>query len=143
MTLSVHPVDPVFIHQTWPLVSRFLYDALEQGDASGPECQLYTIEHVKQFLSDGTWLLVVAVDEQNTIHGAATVSFANYPLHRVAFVTAIGGKLIVSKDTFAQFDKILIERGATLVQAFGRESIVRLWRRYNFKACNTMVERLL
>jgi len=32
----------------------------------------------------------------------ATVSFANYPKNRVAFITLIGGKLISNQDTFAQ-----------------------------------------
>jgi hypothetical protein len=85
-------------------------------------------------------MLLVAVDEDNTVHGAATVSFINYPLSRVAFITAIGGKLISNDETFEQLKALLKQRGATKIQGFGREAIVRLWKRYNFEPRNTLVE---
>jgi hypothetical protein len=83
---------------------------------------------------------LVAVDEENKIHGAATVSFSNYPMNRVAFITLIGGKLIANQDTFEQFKTVLKQRGATKVQGYGRESIVRLWRRLGFEPRTTLVE---
>ncbi len=86
------------------------------------------------------WLLLVAVDEENKIHGAATVSFANYPMSRVAFITLIGGKFVSDKGTFEQFKLVLKQRGATKVQGYGRESIVRLWRRLGFEPRTTLVE---
>ena len=85
-------------------------------------------------------MLIVAVDEENTIHGACTVSFMNYPLHRVAFVTAIGGKLISNEDTFEQLKNICKQNGATKIQGYGREAIVKLWSRYGFEPRSTLVE---
>jgi hypothetical protein len=61
----------------------------------------------------------------------------------VAFITAIGGKLISNKDTFAQLQSIARQNGASILQGFGRPSIVRLWKRYNFESRNTLVEVLL
>jgi hypothetical protein len=91
----------------------------------------------------GQWVLLVAIDEEMKIHGAATVSFMNYPLHRVAFITCIGGKLISNQETFNQLKLLLKSHGATKIQGSGRESIVRLWKRYNFEPRNTLVEVLI
>ena len=119
--------------------------ALDKGfDSPLPEGMAdYTVDHIRQFLASGQWLLLVAVDETKAVHGACAVSFINYPLHRVAFVTAIGGKLISNQDTFEQLKAILKNYGATKIQGYGRESIVRLWKRYKFEPRNTLVEVLL
>lgn len=145
MALSIRFVEQAYVNQTWPLIEKFITEALEKtGGGDFPEWAAnYNVEHIRVFVSTGTWLLVVAVDETGVIHGACTVSFLNYPLHRVAFVTAIGGKLISSKETFAQFKQLLKSYGATKIQGVGRESIVRLWKRYDFEPRNTLVEVLL
>jgi hypothetical protein len=95
---------------------------------------------VQGFLAAGQWSLIVAIDENNVIHGAATVSFANYPKNRVAFITLIGGKLISNMDTFDQFSAILKEAGATKIQGMARPAIARLWKRYGFEERTTLVE---
>jgi hypothetical protein len=84
--------------------------------------------------------LVVAVDDEGAIHGAATVSFLNYPNDRVAFITFIGGKLISNKDTFEQFKNLLKANGATKIQGAAREAIARLWSRYGFEERYRIVE---
>lgn len=136
MNLRIQPVDTRFIQQVWPHVVGFIEDAMRKSEDAND----YNIHHIQGFLANGQWLLIVAVDEQNQIHGAATVSFISYPLNRVAFVTAIGGKLIANEDTFEQLKAICKQRGATKIQGFGRPAIVRLWQRYNFKPKSTLVE---
>ena len=136
MNVSIQPVDTNFVQRIWPMVEGYLASALEKVD--GPPD--YNIHHVQAFLTSGQWMLLVAVDEHNAVHGAATVSFINYPMSRVAFITAIGGKLISNDDTFEQLKVLLKQRGATKIQGFGREAIVRLWKRYNFEPRNTLVE---
>lgn len=143
MNLKIQHVNTNFVQQVWPQVEGFLQDALEKGGDFPEWAASYNIHHIQQFLTAGHWLLLVASDEDNKIQGAATVSFINYPLHRVAFVTAIGGKLISNQDTFEQLKEILKLHGATKIQGYGRESIVRLWKRYNFEPRNTLVEVLL
>lgn len=138
--IKVMPVEVEYVNQTWPMVEGFIQAAFDQGELGE---SLYSIDNVRGYLTSGQWLLVVAVDENNQIQGAGTVSFLNYPKHRVGFMTSIGGKMITNKDTFAQLQLILKQRGCTMIQAYGRESIVRLWRRYNFKPANTLVEVLL
>ena len=138
MTLRVAPVDPNHIQQVWPRVVDYMKSALDKGTTE--ETRNYNEHHIQQYLTSGQWLLLVAVDEQNEIHGACTISFINYPLHRVAFVTAIGGKLISNEDTFAQLTGICKQHGATKIQGYGREAIVKLWGRYGFEPRSTLVE---
>jgi hypothetical protein len=134
LNLTVKSVSVTFFHQTWPLVEHFLTDALKWGEDD------YTVEQAKTYLARGDWLLLVAVDEENEIHGAAAVNFINMPNDRIAFITAIGGKLISNKDTYEQFTALLKGYGATKIQGAARESIARLWTRYGFKERYRIVE---
>lgn len=138
--ITIKPVPLEYANTTWPLVESYINAALVEGDPSEP---LYNLHHVQSYVTSGAWLLCVAVDENNQIHGAGTISFANNPLHRVAFVTTVGGRLICNKDTVEQVKSIARQNGASILQAYGRPSIVRLWRRYNFESRNTLVEVLL
>jgi hypothetical protein len=143
MTLFIRHVETENIQQIWPIVQPFIEEAMEKGGDFPDWAQSYNVSHIQAFLTAGQWLLLVAIDEDRIIHGAATVSFINYPLHRVAFVTTIGGKLISSEDTFEQLKLLLKQRGATKIQGYGRPAIVRLWKRYNFEPRNTLVEVLI
>ena len=136
MTLNVRHVDTNFVQQVWPMVEGYIQSALEKDGT----CTDYNIHHIQQFLASGQWLLLVAVDAQNQIHGAMTISFINYPLHRVAFVTAAGGKAIANPELFDQLKAIVGQRGATKVQAFGRDGMVRLLAKSGFEPRNTLVE---
>lgn len=140
MSLQIRTVSVEYVAQVWPHVEQFLKDALTKGDPTPEWSDNYDISHVQGFLAAGTWLLLVAVDENSQVHGAATVSFANYPKNRVAFITLIGGKLISNKDTFEQMSAILRSYGATKIQGMARPSIARLWKRYGFEERTTLVE---
>lgn len=140
MTLSIQHVDTAFIPAVWPQVERYLDAGLNKDDDSPEWSRCYNLHHVQGFLTSGAWLLVVAVDDAGNIHGAGTVSFVTYPLQRVAFITLIGGKLIANPETFEQFKQLLRQRGATKIQGYGRESIVRLWRKLGFEPRTTLVE---
>ncbi len=136
MNLSIRPVDTIHVQQVWPLVEEYLKAALEKDGT----CTDYNIHHVQMFLTTGQWMLLVAVDEDNTVHGAATMSFINYPLSRVAFITTTGGKEIAGPELLAQLKAIVKQHGATKIQAFGRDSMVRLLSKSGFQPRNTLVE---
>lgn len=138
MILNLQPVDTNYVSQVWHLVEPFIEEALQKGE-QGTDAN-YTAAHIQVFLTTGAWLLVVAVDEQNVIQGAGTVSFLNYPLHRVAFITSVGGKFMINEDTFAKFSAIVKQRGATKVQGFTRDSMARLSAKCGFKPVNTLIE---
>lgn len=139
MTVSVHYVDTEHVSQLWPQVAPFLEEALTSSPEFPDWYPNYNIHHLQMFLTNGAWLLIVAV-EDGEIRGACTVSFVNYPLHRVAFVTSIGGKLILSEESVSQLKHILKQRGATKIQAYCRDSVVRLFKRHSFEPRLTLVE---
>ena len=120
--------------QTWKSVEKYFESALKHGHGD------YTLDQIKTFINIGQWLLLVAVDEENNIYGASSVSFINFPNDRAAFITFIGGKLISSQETFKQLKDILISFGATKIQGMARPSVARLWKRYGFNERTTLVE---
>ena len=135
MTLKVQPVPVQLVNQLWEKVEPFIKSAEEKADVTE-----YTADQIKVYLIMGEWMLLVATDEANEIHGEATVSFINYPNDRVAFITMIGGKLVSNPETFAQMSAIFKVNGATKIQGMARESIARLWKRFGFVDKATLVE---
>lgn len=134
MALSIHYVHQSHAAQTWPMAERHIKEAIEYGGGD------YTLDQVKLLVNMGSWMLLVAVDENKEIQGAATVNFADYPNDRIAFITFIGGKLISNQDTFKEMCGILKVNGATKIQGYARPAIARLWSRYGFKERTTLVE---
>jgi hypothetical protein len=133
--MKVQSVPIELIQQVWPFIEGYIAEANLHGGGD------YTLDQVKLLVSNGAWLLVVATDNENKIHGAVTIYFDNMPNDRVAFVTFIGGNLISSKETFAQLTGILKAHGATKIQGAARESVARLWQRYGFKKRHIIVEK--
>ena len=132
--IEVRYVPTEYCAQSWANVEKYIKSSLEHGYGD------YAIEQIRLLVNMGSWLLLVAVDENMEVHGAATVSFMNYPNDRVAFITQIGGKLISNQETFKQMVDILKNKGATKVQGMARPSIARLWKRFGFQERTTLVE---
>ena len=124
--MIINHVQPTHCAQIWKSVEPFIIEAHKQDSED------YSVEQIKAFVLTGQWILLIAVDEQSAIHGAMTVSFLNYPNDRIAFITATGGKTIISEDTFNQMAVILKSFGATKVQSAVRESMSRLLSRVGF-----------
>ena len=143
MSLTVRPVDANHIQQVWPMVEGYIQEALDKGGDFPDWAASYNASHVQAYLVSGQWSLLVAVDEESKIHGAMTISFINYPLHRVAFVTTTGGKFIANPELLEQLKALVKLHGATKIQAYCRESMVRLLARANFEPRNTLVEVLV
>jgi hypothetical protein len=137
MTLKIQPVSPQFVNQTWPLVEELFVKAnkYDAGD--------YTIDQIKALLANGSWLLLVAVDEENTIHGAASLNFYNMPNYRVGFITAMAGKAIVNEDVYGQVCSFIKANGATRVQCAARESAARLYKQVGMEERHIIMETKL
>jgi hypothetical protein len=137
MTLKVQPVSPQFVNQTWPLVEELFVKAnkYDAGD--------YTIDQIKALLANGSWLLLVAVDEENTIHGAASLNFYNMPNYRVGFITAMAGKAIVNEEVYKQVCAIAKANGATRVQCAARESAAKLYKQVGMQERHIIMETVL
>jgi hypothetical protein len=136
--MNVQHVPIQYVNQTWDAVSGFLKAAIEQqtGDKD------YTLEQVQAYVTGGQWILLVAVEDDKII-GAATVNLFNRPNHRVAFITYIGGKLIVSKESFKQMCQILQGFGATSIEGAVNDAVARLWQRFGFVEKYKIVEVVL
>lgn len=119
--MKIQPVLATSVAQVWPSVEKHIASALEYSKGD------YNADHAKVYLSRGDWNLFVAVNKSNTIKGAAIVEYINRPNDRVAFMIAIGGRLITSADTFSQFKDLLKFDGATKLEGAARESVARLW----------------
>ena len=122
--MKIQHVPVEWVHQTWPQVTGFLEPAFEFSKE-------YSLAEVRTLLITGRWTLVVAVENER-IEGAATVEFLMRPQHRVALITAIGGRLISNPDTFEQLKMLMRSFGATALEGAAREAIARLWSRYGF-----------
>lgn len=135
--MKVFQVNPQYVASIWPKVGQFIANALEY---SGGE---YSADQLKVMLTKGSQSLLVA-DDEGHIKGAAAVSIICYPNDTVAFVTAIGGKLITSQDTFNQLVEWAKSQGCTKIQGAARESIERLWRqKFGFSERYRIVEKTL
>jgi hypothetical protein len=131
--MKVQHVPLEWVNQVWPQVAGFIESALDYSNGD------YTVDQARTLVTTGQWVLLIAVDEEG-IKGAATISFFNRPSDRVAFVTAIGGKLISTPDTFNDLKAIAASFGATTIEGAARKSIARLWRKlYNFEEKYTVV----
>lgn len=124
------PTQHVF--QCWKDVEGYLSDALAfaQGD--------FTIEQLKADLGQGRAALYVVVDTK--VIGAIAVNFQNRHNSRVAFVLAIGGNWIANDWGMEKFTAVLKKAGVTHIEGVGRDSIVRLWRRFGFKKKYTVFD---
>ena len=132
--MIIRHIQTEYCAQAWPLVENYIKMALVHDSED------YTLEQIKLFVCTGNWILLVAVDEEGKIHGAATSTFINYPNDRVAFITFMGGKLITNSNTFDQMTYVLKGFGATKIHAAVRESMARFSRRYGLKEIYRIVE---
>lgn len=125
--MKIEHVPAEWVARTWPLCSGFIEDAFlySQGD--------YTAEQAGVYISEGRWQLLVALDAEGKIRGAGVLNVFNRATQRVAFIVAVGGRLVTSKDTFAQLRELCASFGATHIEGAARESVARLWTRYGLK----------
>ncbi len=137
MNLTVQPVGTAYFHQTWPLVEKLFSKAnkYDSGD--------YTLDQIKGLLANGSWVLLVATDEENVIHGVASISFYNMPNYRVGFITAMAGKAIVNEAVYKQVCSFIKANGATKVQCAARESAARLYKQVGMQERHIIMETVL
>ena len=137
MNLTVQPVNVAYFHQTWPL-DKELFEKANKYDSGD-----YTLDQIKGLLANGSWVLLVATDEENVIHGAASISFYNMPNYRVGFITAMAGKAIVNEAVYEQVCSFIKANGATRVQCAARESAARLYKQVGMQERHIIMETVL
>ena len=119
--LNLRIVPSTHIQQTWHEVESMLDRALAHSAGE------YNLDQLKLMLVDGKQVLLVLVNDNNEIETAFTVEWINYPNHRIAFLTAIGGKTDI--NAFNQFKEWVKVNGGTKIQGAAFESVARLWKK--------------
>jgi hypothetical protein len=130
--MIIQAVDPKFIVNMWKDVKPHLQRALEHTDD-------YSAEQCKVFLTNGSWVLFVALNK-NGLQGVATIAIENGVNHRTALITTISGKGIINKDSMEQLMNILKSYGITRIQGYARDSLVRLYQRFGLIKKANLVE---
>lgn len=135
--MQVQEVPPHYINMLWPSVEGFVASALPHADGD------IALDEVKSYCLNGIWKLLVAVDENNVVRGAGTIHFFNRINHRVAFITTIGGKGILTPEIYSQFSDILRSNGATCIEGSVRDSIMRLAARFGARKKSNNIQLVL
>ena len=138
--MIVQAVPTQYVHMTWPLVEGYLKSALDLS----VEADEYNVDQLKVYVLQGEQTLLVFLDDARTIHGAVTIQWVNHPNHRVAFITAIGGKSIFHEESQESFTEWVKFNGGTKIQGAVRKSVERLCRqKLNYSPRYTIVEKIL
>ena len=124
MILKVQHVDTMYIQHIWPLVEPWFTPVFKKSAIA----DYYSIDNIKDYLIRGEHTLVVASDDNGAIHGVISLQWLNLPKARIAYVAAIGGKFIASKETNQEFVNWVRAMGGTKIQGYARESVARLWK---------------
>ena len=131
--MKVQTVDASYITQIWSAVAPYIERALQYTDD-------YNVDQVKVFLTTSSWLLLVAVDDLQQIHGVATVRYDNGVNDRTATITALGGRQVVNQEIFDQVCRIARNMGATRIQVYTRDSAMRLYEKVGLQKKATLME---
>lgn len=135
--MKIEQIRPQYVCQVWPAVHAMLEKALYY---SGGE---YSIDQLKFMLVRGEQVLLVAATDEGVI-GACSIAFNDYPNDRIAFITAIGGRLIACPELYGQLQDWCRINGATKIQGAARESVARLWKqKFCFEQRYIIVEQRL
>lgn len=133
MSIKVFEVPVAYTVQAWPQFHDFIEESLHhaRGELTADEARVY--------VTQGLWTLIAVYGEDDEPIGALVVQYFNRLRDRVAFVVAMGGKLILHTETFAVFADILKHNGATCIEGGVRKSVARLLRRYGFEEKHRIV----
>jgi hypothetical protein len=131
--MKIQTVGVEYIAQIWSTIAPYIDRALQYTND-------YNLDQVKVFLTTGSWILLVAVDDLQQIHGVATVAFQNGVNDRTAIITTTGGKNIVNNNVFEQVLMILRKMGATRVQIYTRDSAIKLYQKIGLEKKATLME---
>ena len=136
--MKVLPVKREHVYHVWDRVEAQISSAITLGMMT--ETPEFDVDYVHQKLLEGTWELMVVIDDTGAIHGSLVISYTDYPLARIAHIVTMAGKGICKPELLIQFKEILKMRGATKIQGFDRPSMVRLLKRIGLKPRYTLME---
>jgi hypothetical protein len=137
--ISIQTVNPTQVHQIWDIVGPFIKSAVDVA-VGNADC---TISQLKLQLVSGAQTLLVAI-ENDKIIGAASIQVSTLPNHRVATLTATGGRGVTNPEVMEQVVAWAKAQGATKIRAFASGARIRLYRQQlGLNATETVVEKLI
>jgi hypothetical protein len=122
MSIKVQHVDPIYIHQVWPEVERWVTPVFKKSLLSN----YYSIDNLKEYIIKGEQVMLVGVNENGELQGEVTIQWCNYPNSRVAYITTFGANIGTELEIYNEFIKWLKAMGATRVECSARPSVARL-----------------
>lgn len=135
---SVQIVAPGHIHAVWPTVRGLLNTAIINYEHAD-----YDVEHLKVLLVKEFQILFVVLEDEKII-GAFTIEVINYPNHRVAHTTTMGGKGVFDENTVKQYEDWCRLQGITKIRAFAQDGQARLFKmKLGLNAVTHVVEKTL
>lgn len=131
--MSLALVDPRFIDSIWPEVAGMLQSAVD-ADKS-----YMTLDQLQLLIRRQALSMLIWREADGCVTGVATVEFINHPLKRVAFFQQLAGRAVVRRDVLGHLAAWCKDNGAVAIEGWGRESIMRLYRRLGFTECARVV----
>lgn len=119
--MSLHQVQTNELPQVWHIVAPMLQKAIDLD----PE--LNTIEQIEYFVRTGRSFLLVWIEPDEGITGAAIVDIVDYPRERVAHINLMGGKWIVKDRVFKDLQDWMRSFGATTAQCWAKGALVQMY----------------
>ena len=122
-----------FVHKHWNIAGPLLQKAIDKGNGE------FTLDDLQGACSRGEQqLLLIMVDDVCVC--AFTVTQYNFPRHRQAYMSYIGGTQ--TKEGWEQFKQWVIDQGCDRISGSATsEGIARLWRKqFGFEKTYISVE---
>jgi len=119
-------IPPYFAAQSWSGVREHIEKAQPYSHGE------WTMEQLKSDIFTGRVELISVLDG-DACAGAVAYVMQNRRNSRCAFVVAIGGAALASRNNFEQLRTIFRAEGATEIEGAGRPAIVRLWSQFGFE----------
>jgi hypothetical protein len=130
-------VPPNYIHQVWDKIESYFDRAMLAGTDD------YNVDQLKMLLTEGRQTLFVFIEDEAII-GALAVELINFPNHRIAHTSAVGGKGIFDENTIKQYEDWCRAQNATKIRAFAKDAQARLYKmKMGFDLVTHVVEKKL
>ena len=137
--IIIQQVDTLRVNQIWPIVGPMLKAACDVAIGE-LDC---TLEQLKGQLNAGIQALLVAIKDDQII-GAASIGVYTNPNHRVAILTATGGRGITNPEVMNQVVAWAKSQGATKIRAHASGARIRLYQQQlGLLPTETVVEKLI
>lgn len=133
--ILVKQIPTELTYQFMPLVKDHIEAGLADSDLN--------YEQARVFLTNGSWMLLIALDDKDDLLGAYIIAFSNNPSDRIATIVSAAGRGLASQSAFDQICEIAKSYGATKIQALAKQSAARLYRRVGLAERASLMEKKL